>query len=67
MIVMYMVYIRPLTDRWEADRWVLYDKMNLLSDFIWYSETGPWDSGQMSKAVARWTYHYMGQRIMLQD
>jgi len=34
LIVMYMVYIRPLTDRWEADRWALYDKMNPPSDFI---------------------------------
>ncbi|KAH8585992.1 hypothetical protein B0O99DRAFT_704810 [Bisporella sp. PMI_857] len=47
---MYMVYIRPLTDRWEADRWALYDKMNPPSDFIWHSEIGPWDSSQMSKA-----------------
>lgn len=67
LIAMYMVYIRPLTDRWEADRWALYDKMNPPSDFIWHSETGPWDSSQMSGAVARWTHHYMGRRITLQD
>lgn len=67
MMVMYMVYIRSLTDRWEADRWALYDKMNPPSDFIWHGETGPWDSSQMSKAVARWTHHYMGRRITLQD
>jgi superfamily II DNA helicase RecQ len=67
LMAMYMVYIRPLTDRWEADRWALYDKMNPPSDFIWHSETGPWDSSQMSRAVAKWTHHYMGRRITLQD
>jgi hypothetical protein len=66
-MAMYMVYIRPLTDRWEADRWELYDKMNPPNDFIWHGETGPWDSSQMSRAVARWTHHYMGRRITLQD
>ena len=66
-MVMYMVYIRPLTDRWEVDRWALYGKMSPPSDFIWHGETGPWDSSQMSKAVARWTHHYMGRRITLQD
>ena len=66
-MAMYMVYIRPLTDRWEADRWALYDKMSPPSDFIWHGETGPWDSSQMSRAVAKWTHHYMGRRITLQD
>jgi len=67
LIAMYMVYIRPLTDRWEADRWALYDKMHAPSDFIWHGETGPWDSSQMSRAVAKWTHHYLGRRITLQD
>ena len=67
LMAMYMVYIRPLTDRWEADRWALYDKMSPPSDFIWHGETGPWDSSQMSRAVAKWTHHYMGRRITLQD
>jgi hypothetical protein len=40
LIAIYIVYIRLLTDRWEADRWILYNKINLSSDFIWYSETG---------------------------
>jgi len=66
-MVMYIVYIRPFTDCWEVDCWALYDKMNLLSDFIWHGETGPWDSSQMFRAVARWTYYYMGRRIILQD
>ncbi|EEU35485.1 uncharacterized protein NECHADRAFT_88966 [Fusarium vanettenii 77-13-4] len=43
---MYMVYIRPLTDRWEADRWELYGKMAPPSDFIWHNETGPWESSR---------------------
>jgi hypothetical protein len=62
-----MVYIRPLTDRWEADRWALYDKMNPPSDFIWHGETRPWESSRMSRAMAKWTHHYMGRRITLQD
>jgi hypothetical protein len=41
LMAMYMVYIRPLTDRWEADRWALYDQMCPPSDFIWHGETGP--------------------------
>jgi superfamily II DNA helicase RecQ len=67
LMVMYMVYIRPLTDRWEADRWALYDKMSPPSDFIWHGETGPWESSRMSRAMAKWTHHYMGRRITLQD
>ena len=43
-MVIYMVYIRLLTDRWEVDRWALYGKMSPLSDFIWHGETRPWDS-----------------------
>ncbi|KAH6985102.1 hypothetical protein EDB80DRAFT_591281 [Ilyonectria destructans] len=46
---MYIVYIRPLVDRWEADRWSLYDKMNPPSDFIWHREDGtPWGSTQLT-------------------
>jgi hypothetical protein len=36
LMAMYMVYARPLTDRWEADQWALYDKMSPPSDFIWH-------------------------------
>lgn len=43
-MAMYMVYVRPLTDRWEADRWALYGKMKPPSDFIWHNEDGPWDT-----------------------
>lgn len=45
LMAMYIVYIRPLTDRWEADRWALYDKMNPPSDFVWHRDDGtPWES-----------------------
>ncbi len=37
------------------------------SDFVWHDETGPWESSRMSRAVAKWTHHYMGRRITLQD
>ncbi|KAJ4175931.1 hypothetical protein NW767_015620 [Fusarium falciforme] len=67
LLVMYMVYIRPLTDRWEADRWELYGKMAPPSDFIWHNETGPWESSHMSGAMGKWTSHYIGRRIPLQD
>ncbi|KFY83339.1 hypothetical protein V500_10091 [Pseudogymnoascus sp. VKM F-4518 (FW-2643)] len=36
------------------------------SDFIWHGETGPWESSRMSRAVSKWTHHYMGRRITLQ-
>ena len=62
-----MVYIRPLTNCQEADYWALYDKMNPPSNFIWHGETGLWDSSQMSRAMARQTYYYMGRRIIFQD
>lgn len=67
LLVMYMVYIRPLTDRWEADRWELYGKMAPPSDFIWHNETVPWESSRMSGAMGKWTSHYIGRRITLQD
>ncbi|KFZ18502.1 hypothetical protein V501_01170 [Pseudogymnoascus sp. VKM F-4519 (FW-2642)] len=67
LMAMYMVYVRPLTDRWEADRWALHDKMSLPSDFIWHDENGPWESSRMSRAVSKWTLHYMGRRITLRD
>jgi hypothetical protein len=36
---MYIIYIWPLTDRWEADKWELYgEKMAPPSDFIWHNE-----------------------------
>jgi hypothetical protein len=34
LLAMYMIYIRPLTDRWEAERWASYNTMNPPSDFI---------------------------------
>ncbi|KFZ20169.1 hypothetical protein V501_00279 [Pseudogymnoascus sp. VKM F-4519 (FW-2642)] len=34
LMAMYMVYVRPLTDGWEADRWALYDTMRPPNDFI---------------------------------
>jgi superfamily II DNA helicase RecQ len=67
LMAMYMIYIRPLTDRWEAERWALCDKMCPASDFIWHGENGPWESSRMSVAIAKWTQHYMGRRITLQD
>ncbi|KAG4274817.1 hypothetical protein FPRO04_14476 [Fusarium proliferatum] len=71
LFVMYMIYIRPLTDRWEADKWELYgEKMAPPSDFIWHNEAAggvPWESSQMSAAMGRWTSYYIGRRIMLQD
>jgi superfamily II DNA helicase RecQ len=71
LFVIYMIYIRPLTDRWEADRWELYgEKMAPPSDFIWHNEAAggaPWESSQMSGAMGRWTSYYIGRRIMLQD
>ncbi|KAG8674011.1 hypothetical protein FPOAC1_007330 [Fusarium poae] len=48
LFVMYMIYIRPLTDRWEVDKWELYGgKMAPPSDFIWHNEAAggvPWES-----------------------
>ncbi|KAH7463343.1 hypothetical protein FOMA001_g18143 [Fusarium oxysporum f. sp. matthiolae] len=64
---MYMVNIRPLTDRWEADKWELYGGMAPPSDFIWHNETGPWESSHMSGAMGKWTSHYIGRRTTLQD
>ncbi|KAK2684336.1 hypothetical protein QWA68_016833, partial [Fusarium oxysporum] len=56
LFVMYMIYIRPLTDRWEADKWELYgEKMAPPSDFIWHNK------------AAGGTSYYIGRRIMLQD
>ncbi|PNP37241.1 hypothetical protein TGAMA5MH_10863 [Trichoderma gamsii] len=67
LMAMYFVYIRPLTDRWEAEQWALYGKKKPPSDFIWHDENGPWDGTRISKAMAKWSYHYMGRRITLQD
>ncbi|RFU71790.1 recq family helicase, partial [Trichoderma arundinaceum] len=67
LMAMYFVYIRPLTDRWEAEQWALYGKTKPPSDFIWHDENGPWDGTRISKAMAKWSYHYMGRRITLQD
>lgn len=65
-MAMYMAYVRPLSDRWEADSWAFYVKMIPLSDFIWHGKTGPWESSRMSRVVSKWTHHYMGWRITLQ-
>lgn len=67
LMAMYFVYIRPLTDRWEAEQWALYGKIKPPSDFIWHDENGPWDGTRISKAMAKWSYHYMGRRLTLQD
>lgn len=67
LMAMYMIYVRPLLDRWEADRWSLHGKLKPPSDFIWHNEDGPWDTPQMTAAVSRLSQHYMGRRITLQD
>ncbi|KAH6984192.1 P-loop containing nucleoside triphosphate hydrolase protein [Ilyonectria sp. MPI-CAGE-AT-0026] len=70
LMVMYMLYIRPFTDRLQGSRWALYDKVYLPSDFIWHqpeSPGTPWDSSQLSRALAKWSQHYAGQRITLQQ
>jgi hypothetical protein len=64
---MYIVYIRPLTDRSEAERWGGCGEMKAPSDFIWHDENGPWEGTRTSQAMAKWTYHYMGRRLTLQD
>ncbi|KAK2927994.1 hypothetical protein FoTM2_013170 [Fusarium oxysporum f. sp. vasinfectum] len=39
LFVIYIIYIRPLTDRWEANKWELYgEKMAPPSDFIWHNK-----------------------------
>ncbi|KAH6975854.1 hypothetical protein EDB80DRAFT_658517 [Ilyonectria destructans] len=70
LMVMYMLYIRPFTDRLQGSRWALHDKVYLPSDFIWHqpeSPSTPWDSSQLSRALAKWSQHYAGQRITLQQ
>ena len=67
LFMIYMVYVRPLTDCWEADRSASYGGMKPSSDFIWHDENGPWDSARISAAMAKWTYYYMGTRLTLQD
>ncbi|RGP59552.1 recq family [Fusarium longipes] len=55
LFVIYIIYIRPLIDRWEADKWELYgEKMAPLSDFIWHNKAAggaPWESSQISAAM----------------
>ena len=56
LMVIYMLYIRPFTDRLQGSRWALYDKVYLPSDFIWHqpeSPSTPWDSSQLSRALAK--------------
>ena len=68
LMAMYIIYIRPLTDRWEAERWAAHDQMSPASDFIWHRKDGtPWESTQLSAALASRTEHYMGVRITLRD
>lgn len=67
LLVMYMIYVRPLTDRWEADDWALHGKLQPPSDFIWHDENGPWESSRTSRAMAEKSLYYMGRRITLQD
>lgn len=67
LLAMYMVYVRSLTDRWEADRWAFHGQMKPPSDFIWHDENGPWEGAKISKAMAKWTHYYMGVRLTLQN
>jgi hypothetical protein len=67
LLVMYMVYIRPLTDRWEAQRWAMAGKPAPPSDFIWHDENGPWEGSRMSRAMAAKTSKHIGVRITLRD
>ncbi|KAH7143381.1 hypothetical protein DER46DRAFT_630879 [Fusarium sp. MPI-SDFR-AT-0072] len=48
-----MIYIRPLIDRWEADKWELYgEKMAPLSDFIWHNEAAGGGGGYLTILAA---------------
>jgi superfamily II DNA helicase RecQ len=70
LMVMYMLYIRPFTDRLESSRLALRDEVYLPSDFIWHQREKPgtpWNSSQLSRALAKWSQHYIGQRITLQQ
>ncbi|KAL2208331.1 hypothetical protein CC79DRAFT_1334085, partial [Sarocladium strictum] len=60
-----IVYVRSLTNRWEADCWAFYGQMKPPSDFIWHDENGPWEGAKISKAMAKWTHYYMGVRLTL--
>ena len=66
LMVAYIVYIRPLTDRWEAEQWVSSGTMRASSNFIWQCDAGTQQSGWMSQAMARWTQHYMSCKLSLQ-
>ena len=67
LYVMYLVYVKPLTDRWEAERWALYGRMKPQSDFLFHDENGPWEGSRISQAIAKCTYRYMGVRLTLQN
>lgn len=67
LLVMYMIFIRPLIDKWEAEQWAQEGKMQLCSDFIWHNNGRPWESGYTSQLIAKETLRYMGQRITLKD
>lgn len=66
LIIAYIVYIRPLTDRWEAEHHALCGTVCAPSDFIWSSGTSPQQSSWMSQAMAKWTQHYIGRSLSLQ-
>ncbi|KAL2211178.1 hypothetical protein CC79DRAFT_1353329 [Sarocladium strictum] len=65
LLAMYIVYIRSLTDRWEADHWAFHGQMKPPSDFIWHNKNGPWEGAKISKAMAKWTHYYIGVRLTL--
>ena len=62
-----MIYIRPLTDRWEASRAGLDELIPPVSNFIWRDYKGPWDTSRVSRAMAERSQYYIGIRITLQD
>ncbi|KAL2207014.1 hypothetical protein CC79DRAFT_1332834 [Sarocladium strictum] len=65
LLAIYMVYVRLLTDCWEADRWAFHRQMKPPSDFIWHDENGPWEGVKILKAMAKWMHYYIGVRLTL--
>ncbi|SCV61242.1 uncharacterized protein FFFS_15811 [Fusarium fujikuroi] len=66
LLAMYMVYIRPLADRLEADEMDLYGQMTAPSDFIWHNQGNPWQSPYMSTIMARITGLHLSHQITIQ-
>ena len=66
LLVMYMIYIRSLTDRWEGERGAMSGKIHAPSDFIWALNGGPQESSWMSQAMGRCTQRYLGRQLSLQ-